>query len=408
MFERFFRKSHRADRIAAKAIADYERSHDEFDVIRRLKQALEIGLEQFPADRAYAYLGAAYDDVKLIDEAERAYEQALRHNPKNSTALSNLGLVYKANGDLQRAEAYLQRAIEAKPKNGFAYNNLGTVYLDQGKLDQALKFLKRATELNPGIDVAFANLARCHAKLGDFAAAQSAFREASKRGYRQLDNLRHELKETQANLPNVYLEREPFLSLAQELLPADAQPLLERALLEPETLCSELSRKGWVFYLSEYVISRAFAWILLCDELVKRHLAVPWANRPAEEWIILLTDTLHNKGLSLPVRDPVELASGIRASLTKERHSVSDGLEDADSNGDVTDREILEIFMQWASAEGNLVFLLLSEGPERDLVCPLDQSAWAALSYPFQQGPDGYGLVQVMGTPSRNALKTLH
>ena len=74
---------------------------------------------------------------------------------KVAISYSNLGLVYKAMGELEQAKDYLQRAMDIEikvlgPKHvdvATSYNNLGLVYEGMGELEQAKDYLQRAIEI---------------------------------------------------------------------------------------------------------------------------------------------------------------------------------------------------------------------------------------------------------------------
>ena len=380
--------------MAADAIAAYERSHDEFDVIRRLKEALALGLEEVPLDRAHTFLGAAYGDVGLHSEAEQAYETALRHNARNSTALSNLGMLLEARGELARCRELYERAIEVKPNNAFAHNNLGLLLLKQGLYREACRTLERATELDSTLGVAFANLARCCARMGDVAAAQIAFQRASQRGYAQLDSLQRELMDLKLALPPVYFEKDAFFRLAEQLLPPEPKlrAMLERAAREPQALYAELTAGGRALFLTDDLVSNALPWLLLCDELRLRGLAVRGASRSLESWIELVQAAARQRGLAFPSDSTHQLAADLRATCGPQ-------------TGEADDNDALDAFFHLVTEDGTIVLLRLWEGQAQAILCPLARRAWDAAAYPLFEGPEGPGMVQLLGTaePQRPA-----
>jgi Tfp pilus assembly protein PilF len=372
--------------MAADAIADYERSRDEFDVIRRLTEALALGLKEVSPDRVYTFLGAAYGDVGLNAEAEQAYEAALAHNARNSTALSNLGMLLERRGELARARELYAQAIEVKPGNGYAHNNLGLLLLRQGLHREARRALERATEVDPTLAVAFANLARCCAAMGDFAAAQLAFQYASQRRYDQLDSLQRELTDQKLSLPPVYFDEEAFFRLADQLLPSrpEFRSMLERAVREPHTLYAELAAGGRTLFLTEYLVSKALPWLLMCEELQLQGLAVRGAGRSLESWIELVGVAAQKRGISWLWQDTQALAAELR-SYARER-------------GGHDDNEALDAFFHLLTQDGTVVLLRMWEGQTQALLCPLTRQGWDAAAYPLFDGPEGPGMVQLLGT----------
>lgn len=375
--------------MAAQAIAAYEQSVDEFEVIGKLKQALESGLVEFPRERALLYLGAAYSDVSMPEQAQQAYEQALALNPDNDTVTSNLGLIYMARNEHARAREMFERAIELQPNNGYAYNNLGFHMLQMGECRQARAQFEKSVVLNPRLDIGFANLARSCARLGDFIAARRAYQEALKRNYKLADSLREELECAQRALPVIYFEREAFLEFANLLMPGERRLIetLERAIDDPSALCDELAAQDRVYYVSEYVELRALAWLVLCDELVRHGWAMVWRQVADAEQIAELLEAARRRMLPTPDDAAAEVVAGIAAG------------------NDFEAGELMDRFVREMEIVHGVSFLILSAGDDRDVVCPVASAVWNASSYPYRDGPDGYGLVRVMSdSRKRNSV----
>jgi hypothetical protein len=386
VLKRLFGKGHSGDRLAAEGGNDYERSRDPFDVIKKLKKAIALGLDAYPLDRAQTFLGAACGDAGLADEAEAAYEAALRHNPANSTALSNLGMIHERRGQLTRARDHYERAIAANPNNGFAHNNLGVLLLKSGDNRAARPVLERAAELNPTLSVAFANLARCCANLGDFGPAQVAFRGASQRGYDGIEDLERELRDKQAAMPPIYFDEAAFLRLAERLLPPspDVQKLLRRAIANPHGLHVELVAGGRDFYASEAVVAHALPWLLLCAEVTTRRLGVPGAERDIADWFELVTGAARRRGLAIPTDSALREAMQLRVEAGEHREDPSPLFD----------------FFHALTADWKIVLLRLWETAEQAIVCPLARDDWEAIAYPYTEGPDGPGKIDLLAEPT--------
>ena len=71
-------------------------------------------------------------------DAERAYSEAAKLNPKEARAYLGLGRVYAAQNRVEETLAAYQKAIELKPKFAEARFNLGLVLSAIGKRDEAL------------------------------------------------------------------------------------------------------------------------------------------------------------------------------------------------------------------------------------------------------------------------------
>jgi tetratricopeptide (TPR) repeat protein len=95
------------------------------DAVRMLKHAALIRPERAIT---HYYLGLSYAALGDFAEAERAYREALRRDPKNNVAWSELGDLYrKLNRWEEAIEAYRQ-ALHLKPDLATAHHGLEAVY----------------------------------------------------------------------------------------------------------------------------------------------------------------------------------------------------------------------------------------------------------------------------------------
>ncbi len=65
--------------------------------------------------------------------------EAIKINPKYTTAHNNLGIVYYDLNKKESAEISYQKAIKIDPKHKEAINNLGIVYFDWNYQQKAVK-----------------------------------------------------------------------------------------------------------------------------------------------------------------------------------------------------------------------------------------------------------------------------
>lgn len=391
--------------MAQEAITDYERNHDELDVISRLEQAIALGLKRVPLDRAYLNLGAAYDDIGKPVEAEGAYLKALEYNPDNATVLSNLGVLYAMRGELSQAQANYERAIALEPSHAKYKSNLASLYMDQGRYEEARQVLILAVEHSPNASAyTFANLARCHAYLGDFAGAQAAFQGASRRGHKDIAGLQRELRSIQEELPRVHFEASAVHALAVSCIPNEPESieLLDEALKDPLRVYRDLAAKGRVFFLADYVVVRAFPWLLLCDELMKKELAIPWGERSLDVWNETLQRLWLRRGQIVSSQNHEALRRAVSDIEVDMEADADEQLSDEPSDSDAEPSEVdaFESFIGEVSNQFDAVVLLLSESPERDLITLLPRVTWERLAYPFVDAGDGYGSVRVLSEPT--------
>ena len=98
-------------------------------------------------------LAGVYVDRGLTQKdpaAELAdYEEALKFNPENTSALNNRAVLYNAKGEYAKAIQDLDLAIKLKPDFALAFRNRGDAYRGKGDTDRAVADYKQALTLNP-------------------------------------------------------------------------------------------------------------------------------------------------------------------------------------------------------------------------------------------------------------------
>lgn len=100
--------------------------------------------------KAYSRLGVIYLKTdKNYEDAEAAFKQALKLDPKNGYILNNLGLVYHNQEKYDKAIDYFEQSIKADNNQASRYANLGIVYFDKRQFVKAEKSLKKAVSLDP-------------------------------------------------------------------------------------------------------------------------------------------------------------------------------------------------------------------------------------------------------------------
>lgn len=132
------------------------------DLIQNNKLAEAIELLQGAVKKnsedaeAWQYLGVALSRQGKIDDARRAYEQAVRLRPESPAPRTGLAHCFLLSGKLQEAEKEAQKALKLNPKSDEARYFLAAVRLNEGKTFDAVQEVEKAIEINPSFTAAFA------------------------------------------------------------------------------------------------------------------------------------------------------------------------------------------------------------------------------------------------------------
>jgi len=155
--------------------------------------------------------GIAYHQLLQMDQAKRAYQQAIKLKPDYMEAINNLGTVYYALKSFRRSISYYQRAIKLAPDDPRAasiYMNLGTAFFARKEYAQCAAANQKAIELDPEVFERHGNygilleernveerakyhyyIAKMYAKLGRSELAIQYLRKALEEGFKEKDKL---------------------------------------------------------------------------------------------------------------------------------------------------------------------------------------------------------------------------
>lgn len=166
----------RMERGAAEALPFYERARERAPLDRGILRALVLARQSVgDHDGAVAAAGegvspddAGADDFSLygqtlhaarrLDEAERAWCEALARTPDHLETLVQLGMHYCGRKAFGRARPLLERAIGLPGAPALAWANLAIVYRSEGRFGDALLMAEHAASL--GLDLPEARMDR--------------------------------------------------------------------------------------------------------------------------------------------------------------------------------------------------------------------------------------------------------
>lgn len=128
------------------------------------------------------FTALCYDDMGLYEKSVPLYEAAISMRPSSSLC-SNLGLACFRLGDEEAAEKAYQDAIRIDPKNAYAHNNYATLWFRRGEYIESLRCAEAAIALNAGLTQALSNAALCCAMLKDQEGYEKYYKRAVANGY---------------------------------------------------------------------------------------------------------------------------------------------------------------------------------------------------------------------------------
>ncbi|MCX7806336.1 MAG: tetratricopeptide repeat protein, partial [Planctomycetota bacterium] len=139
------------------------------------------GLERItaPAAEFYRLYDIAYQftEAGRMEEALRAWREALRLEPDDAKANNNLGGLLLRQGQLEEAEALLRKSLAADPELVGARNNLGLLLMQRGRWEDARREFEQALRVAPSSAEARVNLGAVLLVQGRPAEAVRLLRE---------------------------------------------------------------------------------------------------------------------------------------------------------------------------------------------------------------------------------------
>ena len=147
-------------------------------LLGRLWQSADAVTDRFAVA---AFTGLCYDDLKYYPQAIEWYERASALSV-NSTVLSNAGICYQRTGNHARAIDAYERAIKADPQNATAYSNVANLYIREAEYEGALEYAEKALALNANLHAAHSARAVAYAGLGRDEDYEKALRQAAAAG----------------------------------------------------------------------------------------------------------------------------------------------------------------------------------------------------------------------------------
>jgi tetratricopeptide (TPR) repeat protein len=161
----------------------YSRMKDHTNALKHLVGAEVIG-RATETNRLnhefYFQLGAAYEQAKNYEEAEKYFRRCLELSPKFHVAMNYLGYMWADRGvNLEEARELIQKAVELEPKNSAYLDSLGWVLFKLDRSEEALGWLQKAVENSDEPDATlYDHLGDVYGSLSKLPEAREAWRKA--------------------------------------------------------------------------------------------------------------------------------------------------------------------------------------------------------------------------------------
>jgi tetratricopeptide (TPR) repeat protein len=164
-----------ADVCVTKYDTYFERKVAVLDEAEKASQnALSIDPDLPEAHRA---LGRVYQYQKKPEKAIEEFEKAIKLRPNFCEAYRSLGWAYEKLGNFVEATDSARKALEIRPTDKETLRLLGIINYDQGLYKQALGFFYKAVDVAPNYGIAFHDIGSTFLKLGEFDRALEWFKK---------------------------------------------------------------------------------------------------------------------------------------------------------------------------------------------------------------------------------------
>lgn len=126
----------------------YEKSIDAYLKALNMDE-VRLSEQQISIDKIWVSLGLSYSMHENPDKAIEAFEAALKINPENSNAYSNLGDIYDEKEEYDKAIDFYQKTLSFEPEDLKSLISLGNLYLKQKNYKKAIEVYEKAIKNYP-------------------------------------------------------------------------------------------------------------------------------------------------------------------------------------------------------------------------------------------------------------------
>jgi len=152
-------------------------------------EIVEADVDVNPNPTIFYNRGYAWTLKKDYDKAIKDHDEAIRLDPKYTSAFINRGNVWSQKKDYDKAIKDYDEAIRLDPKNAFSFNTRSAAWYAKKEYDKAIEDLDEAIRLNPKNVDAFYYKARCYALQNNSDRAIDNLEKAVAVGFRDFKQM---------------------------------------------------------------------------------------------------------------------------------------------------------------------------------------------------------------------------
>ena len=153
-------------------------------------ETLQTAIKNDPnSGLAYYHLGIAFDRLKNPQQAEHAWQDAVRLKPDLADAQRALVLVALRKGDMSELEQHSSQIVQLQPGSPEGYAMRALSYIRRGRFSQAEPDIQKAISVAPERPVGYLQMGNLMLAKRNFSAAEQAYLQALDRDSTSADAL---------------------------------------------------------------------------------------------------------------------------------------------------------------------------------------------------------------------------
>jgi len=142
-------------------------------------------LEEIVADNprdwtALYNLGMCFTELGYPERAIKALEQSVKYKPDHSNSYVALGVAHSKMNDFDSAKRHFAEALRINSKNSFALRNLGGLLGKLGQMEESLRYLEEAYHIDASDPKTVYGLGHVYQHVGNDEKADKFYRQVVK------------------------------------------------------------------------------------------------------------------------------------------------------------------------------------------------------------------------------------